>query len=110
MAQKFLVKKIHIGGMRMNNGLLLIGIALLLVSYLTAKKEQNWLLAGFNEKNIKDKTLLGKITGGIFFLPLGLIIIIHSFIDYPYESLVLVIAMLVLLTITYIVINRKLLD
>ncbi|WP_077623015.1 DUF3784 domain-containing protein [Sediminibacillus massiliensis] len=94
----------------MDYGLLVIGIFLLLVSYLVAVKKQTWLLAGFNEKNIKNKSLLGKVTGGVFFLPLGLLVVIHSVIDYPYEVTVLVVTMLVLLTITYLFINRRLLD
>lgn len=94
----------------MEYGFLIIGIALLLISYLLAVKKQTWLLAGFNEKNIKNKSLLGKITGGVFFLPLGLLVVIHSFIDYPYEEAVLGIAALLFLTMTYILINRKLLD
>ncbi|CAK6470401.1 DUF3784 domain-containing protein [Peribacillus castrilensis] len=94
----------------MDYGLLVIGIALLLVSYLVAVKKQTWLLAGFNEKMIKNKSLLGTVTGGFFFLPFGLLAVINSFIDYPYEGTVLIIAMLVLLTITYVFINRRLLD
>ncbi|MFC4559007.1 DUF3784 domain-containing protein [Virgibacillus kekensis] len=94
----------------MDYGFLIIGIALLLVSYLVAVKKQTWLLAGFNEKNKKNKSLLGKITGGSFFLPLGFLVVIHSFIDYPYEATVLIVAMLVLLTVTYVLINRRLLD
>ncbi|MFY0800538.1 DUF3784 domain-containing protein [Peribacillus frigoritolerans] len=94
----------------MDYGLLIIGIALLLVSYLVAVKKQTWLLAGFNEKMIKNKSLLGTVTGGFFFLPFGLLAVINSFIDYPYEGTVLIIAMLVLLTITYVFINRRLLD
>ncbi|MGK7379141.1 DUF3784 domain-containing protein [Planococcus sp. 1R117A] len=94
----------------MDYGLLIIGTAFLLVSYLVAVKKQTWLLAGFNEKNIKNKSLLGKIAGGVFFLPLGLLVVIHSFIDYTYEKTVLVIAMLALLTITYVIINKRLFD
>ncbi|MDQ1143989.1 phosphate starvation-inducible membrane PsiE [Bacillus sp. SORGH_AS 510] len=96
--------------MIMDYGLLLIGIALLLVSYLVAVKKQTWLLAGFNEKMIKNKSLLGTVTGGVFFLPLGLLAIINSIIDYPHEIKILIIAMFVLLTIVYVFINRKLLD
>ncbi|WP_281281382.1 hypothetical protein [Pseudalkalibacillus caeni] len=40
----------------MDYGLLTIGIALLLVSFLVSVKKQTWLLAGFNEKNIKNKS------------------------------------------------------
>ncbi|WP_035323836.1 DUF3784 domain-containing protein [Peribacillus kribbensis] len=89
---------------------LVIGIALILIAYLTAVKRQTWLLAGFNEKHIKNKSILGKVTGGVFFLPLGLLVILHSVIDYPYEGTVLVIIILVLLTAVYLFINRKLLD
>ena len=91
-------------------GLWIIGIALLLVSYLVAVRKQTWLLAGFNEKMIKNKTLLGTVTGGVFFLSLGLLVVINSFIDYPYVLMVLIIAMLILLTIVYVFINRRLLD
>ncbi|WP_458352380.1 DUF3784 domain-containing protein [Peribacillus frigoritolerans] len=94
----------------MDYGLLVIGIALLHVSYLVAVKKQTWLLAGFNEKMVKNKSLLGMVTGVIFFLPLGMLVVVNSFIDYPYELTVLIIAMLILLTIVYVFINRRLLD
>lgn len=94
----------------MDYGLLFICIALLIVSYLVAVKKQTWLLAGFNEKMVKNKPLLGTVTGGVFFLPLGLLAIINSIIDYPHELMILMIAMFVLLTIVYVYINRKLLD
>ncbi|WP_088068105.1 DUF3784 domain-containing protein [Gottfriedia luciferensis] len=87
-----------------------IGIVLLMVSYLVAVKKQTWLLAGFNEKMIKNKSKLGTVTGVGFFLPLSLLVIINSFIDYPYEKTVLIMIMLILITIVYIFINRKLLD
>ncbi|MET3196152.1 DUF3784 domain-containing protein [Gottfriedia sp. OAE603] len=91
-------------------GLLIIGIVLLLITYLVAVKKQTWLLAGFNEKMIKNKSLLGKVVGGGFFLPLSLLIIFNSFIDYPYEVTVLMSVILILITIVYFIINRKLLD
>ncbi|WP_226672417.1 DUF3784 domain-containing protein [Rossellomorea aquimaris] len=94
----------------MEYGLLIIGIALLLVSYLVGVKKQTWLLAGFNEKMVKNKSLLGTITGLLFFLPVGLIVIINSIIDYAHEGNVLVVAILVLLTSVYLFINRRLLD
>lgn len=94
----------------MDYGLLVIGLALILVSYLVGVKKQTWLLAGFNEKMIKNKSLLGTITGLLFFLPLGLIVIINSFIDYAYEGTILVVFMLVLLTGVYVFINRRLMD
>ncbi len=50
----------------MDYGLLIIGVALLVVSYLVGVKKQTSLLAGFNEKAIKNKELLGKVAGGFF--------------------------------------------
>ncbi|MEH7402207.1 MULTISPECIES: DUF3784 domain-containing protein [Bacillaceae] len=94
----------------MDYSLLVIGIVLLMVSYLVAVKKQTWLLAGFNEKMIKNKSMLGTVTGAGFFLPLSLLVIINSFINYPYEKTVLITIMLILLTIVYLFINRKLLD
>ncbi|MCA0149474.1 MULTISPECIES: DUF3784 domain-containing protein [Rossellomorea] len=94
----------------MDYGLLVIGLALVLVSYLVGVKKQTWLLAGFNEKMIKNKSLLGTVTGLFFFLPLGLILIINSLIDYPYEGTILVVVMLTLLTGVYVFINRRLMD
>ncbi|MBN8192919.1 DUF3784 domain-containing protein [Bacillus sp. NTK074B] len=94
----------------MDYGLLIIGIALLLVSFLVGVKKQTWLLAGFNEKKVKNKSLLGTITGLLFFLPVGLIVIINSIIDYAHEGTVLVVAIMFLLTSVYLFINRRLLD
>ncbi|MGG4169449.1 DUF3784 domain-containing protein [Rossellomorea vietnamensis] len=94
----------------MDYGLLMIGLALVLVSYLVGVKKQTWLLAGFNEKMIKNKSLLGTVSGLLFFLPLGLIAIINSYIDYAHEGTILVVIMLVLLTVVYVFINRRLMD
>lgn len=94
----------------MDYGLLIIGVALLVVSYLVGVKKQTSLLAGFNEKAIKNKELLGKVAGGFFSLPLGLLVVVSSMIDYPYENAVLVSVMLILLGSVYLFINRKLLD
>ncbi len=94
----------------MDYGMLIIGLALLLVSYLVGVKKQTWLLAGFNEKMIKNKSLLGTITGGLFFLPLGLIVILNSIVDYAHKETILLIVMLGLLAVVYLYINKKLLD
>ncbi|WP_226659015.1 DUF3784 domain-containing protein [Guptibacillus hwajinpoensis] len=93
----------------MNVGLFIIGIALLIVSYLVGVKKQTWLLAGFNEKMVENKSLLGTITGLLFFLPLGVIIIVMSIIDFKHKSLIILIAMVVLYAAVAILINRKLL-
>lgn len=94
----------------MDYGLLVIGIALLGISFLVGVKKQTWLLAGFNEKMIKNKSLLGSITGMGFFLPLGLVVIFNSMFNYANEGILLVVVMLLLLTAVYVFINKKLLD
>ncbi|WP_347551566.1 DUF3784 domain-containing protein [Pseudalkalibacillus hwajinpoensis] len=82
----------------------------MVIAYLTGVKEQTWLLAGFNEKAIKDKQKLGRAAGRMFFLPLGVVLIAHAFTSYPYEKIVLVSVMLILLTVVYVYINHKLLQ
>lgn len=93
----------------MDYGLLIIGVALILISFLVGVKKQTWLLAGFNEKMIEDKSKLGTITGLLFFLPLGFLGIVNSLFDYAYEGPIFVVVMLVLLTVVNLFINRKLL-
>ncbi|WP_413299531.1 DUF3784 domain-containing protein [Bacillus sp. 1P10SD] len=92
----------------MDYKLLVVGLLLLFISYLVGVKKQTWLLAGFNEKMINNKSLLGKITASVFFLPLGILVIINSIFEYQYELTVILIAMLVLLTTVYLFINRRL--
>jgi ABC-type Mn2+/Zn2+ transport system permease subunit len=98
------------GGFNMDVGLFIIGIALLLVSYLVGVKKQTWLLAGFNEKMVENKSLLGTIVGLLFFLPLGLLTIILSVVDYANEGTIIVVAMVILFGIVAVLINRKLLN
>ncbi len=93
----------------MDKGLLAIGVLFLIIAFLVGVKKQTWLLAGFNEKNIGDKEALGKAVGGMFFLPLAVIIIAHSFLIYPHDKKVIVIIMVILLTNVYVYINRKVL-
>ncbi|MGG1687252.1 DUF3784 domain-containing protein [Pseudalkalibacillus sp. NRS-1564] len=94
----------------MNLNLLVIGILILIVSYLVGVMKQTWLLAGFNEKAIRDKARLGRVVGGGFLLPLGVILILHSFIAYPYDQWVLAFAMISLLLIVSVYINQKLVE
>lgn len=94
----------------MNVGLFIIGMALLIVSYLVGVKKQTWLLAGFNEKIVENKSLLGTIVGLLFFLPLGILTIGISLVEFDHKGLVIGIAMVVLYAAVAIFINRKLLN
>ncbi|PFG12206.1 DUF3784 domain-containing protein [Bacillus sp. es.036] len=94
----------------MDVGLFIIGVALLIVSYLVGVKKQTWLLAGFNEKMVKNKSLLGTFVGLLFFVPLGLLTIILSVVDFANEGTIIVVAMVILFGIVAVLINRKLLE
>ncbi|KHE72928.1 DUF3784 domain-containing protein [Halobacillus sp. BBL2006] len=94
----------------MDTELLVIGILFLVVSFLVGVLKQTWLLSGFNEKAIKDKARLGRVSGSMFFLPVGVCMILNSLIDYPNEQFVLLTVSLILLVLVYFYINRKLLN
>ncbi|WP_273833946.1 DUF3784 domain-containing protein [Guptibacillus sedimenti] len=94
----------------MDVGLFIIGIALLIVSYLVGVKKQTWLLAGFNEKMVKNKSLLGTLVGLLFFVPLGLLTIILSVVDFANEGTIIVVTMVILFGVVAVLINRRLLD
>ncbi|MCA0993353.1 DUF3784 domain-containing protein [Guptibacillus hwajinpoensis] len=94
----------------MDVGLFIIGIAFLIVSYLVGVKKQTWLLAGFNEKMVDNKSLLGTIVGLLFFLPLGLLTIILSIVDFANEGTIIVVTMVILFGVVAVLINRRLLD
>ncbi len=94
----------------MNINLLVIGILLLIVSFLVGALKQTWLLAGFNEKAIRDKGRLGTVVGWGFLFPLGMILIVHSFIAYPYDHFALAFIMVLLLLFVSLYINRELLE
>ncbi|MFC7373209.1 DUF3784 domain-containing protein [Fictibacillus iocasae] len=88
--------------------LMAIGAVMLLVSYMVGVRKQTWLLAGFNERNIKNKEALGTAAGAGFFLPLGLLLMTAGLIEIPQETRVLPYVILLLLLIVYVYIRRKL--
>lgn len=80
----------------MDYGLLGIGVALLIVSFLVGVKKQTWLLAGFNEKVFHDKTILSVTVGFGFFFPLGVLMIVNSIVDYKHQGMFFMIVLIML--------------
>ncbi|MCD7034134.1 DUF3784 domain-containing protein [Metabacillus sp. GX 13764] len=48
----------------MNTDLIVFGVLFLALGYFIGIKKQTWLLAGFNEKRVKNKKLLAHLVGG----------------------------------------------
>lgn len=46
----------------------IVGGVLLIMAYLIGIKKQTWLLSGFNEQRVSNKTLLANIVGGFYFV------------------------------------------
>lgn len=61
----------------MNTEFLIIGLMLVVLSYLVGIKKFTWLLAGYNEKRVNDKTKLAKLVGLTYFI-LGVIMMING--------------------------------
>lgn len=61
----------------MNAELLIIGVVIVAISYLVGIKKFTWLLAGYNEKRVNDKTKLAKLVGITYFI-LGVIMILNG--------------------------------
>lgn len=61
----------------MNTEFLIIGVVLVVLSYLVGIKKFTWLLAGYNEKRVNNKTKLAKLVGLTYFI-LGVIMILNG--------------------------------
>jgi len=90
----------------MDIGLFAIGLLLLAVAYAVGVKQMTWLIAGFNEKAVKDKKSLAKIAGFGFFLPMGGLLVLMSILEVENETHIELVAMVVLILIAYVGINR----
>lgn len=71
---------------------------------------QTWILAGFNEKKVKNKNLLAKIAGFAMIVPIGLFIIVMSFLQFDNKETIVATALIayILLFVTYV--NMKLVN
>ncbi|MFE7062136.1 DUF3784 domain-containing protein [Sutcliffiella sp. NPDC057660] len=72
----------------MNEHFIIIGLLLIALAFLIGVKKQTWLLAGFNQKRVKDQDKLAKLLG-VYNLVMGLILLAAAFIDFTYNDLVM---------------------
>lgn len=92
----------------MDTNLIIIGGIFLAFGYLVGVKKMTWLLAGFNEKRVTDKTKLSHLAGSTMAI-LGVILLGCGFIGLPNpEYIIMAVTAVLLLEIVYV--NMKLVD
>lgn len=86
----------------MNVEFLIIGVILLVFSYLVGIKKFTWLLAGYNEKRVNNKTKLAKLVGITYFI-LGLVMILNGIFNIKaLEYLVILGFVIVVMEVFYV--------
>ncbi|MEM5568997.1 DUF3784 domain-containing protein [Aerococcus viridans] len=86
----------------MNVEFLVIGVILLVFSYLVGIKKLTWLLAGYNEKRVNNKTKLAKLVGITYFI-LGLVMILNGVFNVKaLEYLVILGVVIVVMEVFYV--------
>lgn len=86
----------------MNTESLLVGIIVVVLSYLVGIKKFTWLLAGYNEGRVLDKDKLAKLVGITYFI-LGVILILNGFFSLKLlEYLAIIGVVIVLLEVFYV--------
>ncbi|AQS53612.1 hypothetical protein BW727_101245 [Jeotgalibaca dankookensis] len=86
----------------MNIESLVIGIIVVVLSYLVGIKKFTWLLAGYNERRVIDKDKLSKLVGITYFI-LGVILILNGFFSLKtLEYLAIIGVIIVLLEVFYV--------
>ncbi|WP_339176092.1 DUF3784 domain-containing protein [Solibacillus sp. FSL R5-0691] len=92
----------------MEMNLVIIGVIFLVLGYLVGVKKLTWLLAGYNEKRVKDKNKLAVLVGGTFAL-LGIGIVISGFAGVQQAETVMFVAIgIILLELVYV--NAKMVE
>ena len=86
----------------MNTEFLIIGLMLVVLSYLVGIKKFTWLLAGYNEKRVNDKTKLAKLVGLTYFI-LGVTMMINGIFNIKaLEYLVFLGLIIVIMEVFYV--------
>lgn len=82
--------------------LIVVGFIFLLFGYLVGVKKLTWLLAGYNEKRVKDKKKLAILVGGTFAI-LGIGLLIFGFIGFKQAETIMMAAIgVILLEVVYV--------
>ena len=88
--------------------LIVMGFVFLLIGYLVGVKKITWLLAGYNEKRVKDKKKLAILVGGTFAI-LGIGLLMFGFIGFKQaETIMMVTVGVILLEVVYV--NAKMVE
>lgn len=92
----------------MEINLIVIGFVFLLIGYLVGVKKITWLLAGYNEKRVKDKKKLATLVGGTFAI-LGIGLMIFGFVGFKQAETIMMVAVgVILLEVVYV--NAKMVE
>ncbi|MFC4409043.1 DUF3784 domain-containing protein [Chungangia koreensis] len=92
----------------MDLNLVVFGIIFLILGFLIGVKKQTWLLAGFNEKRVKDKRKLGNLVGGTIAI-LGIVLVIGGIINFqPAEYIMYAVVAILLGLVVYV--NTKMVE
>ena len=82
--------------------LIVMGFVFLLIGYLVGVKKITWLLAGYNEKRVKDKKKLAILVGGTFAI-LGIGLLMFGFIGFKQAETIMMVAVgVILLEVVYV--------
>ncbi|MEK4029313.1 MULTISPECIES: DUF3784 domain-containing protein [Bacillaceae] len=92
----------------MDINLIVIGIIFLVLGYLVGVKKMTWLLSGFNEKRVKDKTKLAKIVGRTEVI-LGCIMILGGLVGVKPPGYLVTFCVLVILGLV-VYVNAKMVE
>ena len=86
----------------MEMNLIVAGVVFLFIGYLVGLKKQTWLLAGYNEKRVKDKNKLAILVGGTFAI-LGIGLLIFGLIGFEHsETMMIAAAGIILVEVVYV--------
>lgn len=89
----------------MEINLVLIGAIFLVLSYLVGVKKLTWLLAGYNEKKVKDKNKLARLVG-ITLALLGAVLLISGIAGVK-EAEYIMMSVVAILLIEVVYVNAK---
>ncbi|HWI49404.1 MAG TPA: DUF3784 domain-containing protein [Rummeliibacillus sp.] len=92
----------------MEMNLVIIGAVFLVFGYLVGVKKQTWLLAGYNEKRVKDKFKLARLVGSTMAI-LGMLLLICGLIGIKQTEYLIMFAVAILL-MEVVYVNAKMVE
>ena len=87
---------------------MIIGFIFLVMGFLVGVKKFTWLLAGYNEKRIKDKEKLARLVGGTFAL-IGAVLLICGIAGVQQVEM-LVMGAVVIIIVEVVYVNARLVE